>query len=470
VVPGGTVTGFADVTINGISSNYADYIIPSLTVATLTPSTGPVGTQVTIAGASFGASQGTSVLSFSGQVASVTSWSDTQIVALFPVTAVTGPAVVTVNGINSNATSVFTIPPPYMSSYSPHGGVSGTQVTINGSGFQPNQRNSTVTFNGVPGTVTSWTDTQIIVNAAANATTGPIQVNVNTTSSSSGNVYEFPHPAITAVNPPEAPPGGTVTITGSGFGASPWYTPDGVSVVYIASPALNGTAIGYSSWSDTSITLQMPSTITSGNITVTRFNQASNAMPITMEGLPTVSSLSPSSGAINSTVTINGSGFGSSQANSTVSFYSGAQAGITSWSDTQITAIVPPGAGTGPVNVTVASVTGPTSDFRLNNSVQVTDSLGHTTAYNFEQTGGKWHFIAQMGSGCSSCAVIGVLNRTQGGTATHDDVGHATTTTDDLGRVTTLTWDTDHNLLSQSTHLDANTPVTTSYTYNSFGE
>src|ERR1017187_5234034 len=42
--------------------------------------------------------------------------------------------------------------------------------------------------------------------------------------------------------------------------------------------------------------------------------------------------------------------------------------------------------------------------------------------------------------------------------------------TDDLGRVTTYTYDSNNNVTSVSRQLDANTPVTTSYTYNSFGE
>jgi hypothetical protein len=51
--------------------------------------------------------------------------------------------------------SIYTVPAPAVKGVSPPGGVAGTAVTITGSGFQANQRNSTVTFNGVPASITS---------------------------------------------------------------------------------------------------------------------------------------------------------------------------------------------------------------------------------------------------------------------------------------------------------------------------
>src|SRR5882762_3277919 len=68
---------------------------------------------------------------------------------------------------------------------------------------------------------------------------------------------------------------------------------------------------------------------------------------------PTITSLSPSSGAVGATVTVAGSGFGSTQGTSTVKF-NGTTATITSWSATSIVAKVPAGATTGNVVVTVS--------------------------------------------------------------------------------------------------------------------
>ena len=453
VVPPGSSSGPVKAYVNGAFSNLLPYTVPNLVINTLSPSTGPVGTQVTLTGVGFGASQGTSILSFNGQPASASSWSDTQIVASVPVTAASGPAIVTVNNVNSNATNVFSVPPPSVTFYSPMGGAAGATVTITGSGFQANQRNSTLTFNGVAATATSWTDTQIVATVPSGASTGQMLVTVNSVPSSSSNSFEVPNPVITSITPPEAPGGGVITITGSGFGA----TPSSGSVNF------NGVQSLAQSWSNTSVTVAVPSGATSGPVTIAKYNVTSNPMTLTIEGAPTVTGLNPSCGPVGSTVVISGSGFGSLQRTSSIQFY-GAPATVGSWSDTQITAFVPPGAATGPVGVTVLGVNGPTSNFILQSTVQVTDSLGHISSYDFEQLGGKWQSFRSSGSGCSSCTTRGVLNMT------HDAKGNQLTSTDELLHTTTYTYDSDNQVLSASTQLDANTPVTTSSTYNSFGE
>jgi len=86
---------------------------------------------------------------------------------------------------------------------------------------------------------------------------------------------------------------------------------------------------------------------------------------------PTISSISPTSGAAGSSVTISGSGFGSSQGSGTVSF-GGTVASVTSWSNTSITAIVP-GISAGSVNVSV------TVDGTLSNSEGFTVTSGTCT-------------------------------------------------------------------------------------------
>ena len=57
---------------------------------------------------------------------------------------------------------------------------------------------------------------------------------------------------------------------------------------------------------------------------------------------PSITSLSPTSGAVGASVTIAGSGFGSTQGSSTLKF-NGTTATITSWSATSIVAKVPTG-------------------------------------------------------------------------------------------------------------------------------
>ena len=71
-------------------------------------------------------------------------------------------------------------------------------------------------------------------------------------------------------------------------------------------------------------------------------------------GGPTITSLGPNSDAIGATVSIYGSGFGSSQGSSTVTFNGTRATTISSWSSSSIGVVVPAGTTTGNVVVTVS--------------------------------------------------------------------------------------------------------------------
>ncbi len=67
---------------------------PGPSITSLTPTSGLVGASVTISGANFGATQGTSTVTFNGTAATPTSWGATSIVAPVPAGATTGNVVV----------------------------------------------------------------------------------------------------------------------------------------------------------------------------------------------------------------------------------------------------------------------------------------------------------------------------------------------------------------------------------------
>src|SRR5205085_9274271 len=97
-------------------------------VTQLSPTSGPIGSSVTITGTNFGATQGSSTVTFNGTSAtSITSWSATSIVALVPNGAATGNVVVTA-GVASNG-SPFTVTPA-ITQLSPTSGPIPTWVTI----------------------------------------------------------------------------------------------------------------------------------------------------------------------------------------------------------------------------------------------------------------------------------------------------------------------------------------------------
>src|SRR6202453_3222728 len=77
-------------------------------ITSLNPNAGAVAAPVTITGTNFGATQGTSTVTFNGTAATPTSWSPTSIAAPVPAGATTGNVVVTVGGLASNGVN-FTV-------------------------------------------------------------------------------------------------------------------------------------------------------------------------------------------------------------------------------------------------------------------------------------------------------------------------------------------------------------------------
>ena len=177
-VPNGATTGNVTVTVASQLSNGASFIvsIPSPTLSGLSPPSGPVGSSVTIAGANFGASQGTSTVAFHGALANPTNWTATSVTAPVPSAATSGNVYVTVAGQPSNGLS-FAVT-PIITSLTPTSGTAGTSITISGAGFGPTQGTSIVAFNGAAATPTNWSPTSIAAPVPSGATTGNVVVTV----------------------------------------------------------------------------------------------------------------------------------------------------------------------------------------------------------------------------------------------------------------------------------------------------
>jgi hypothetical protein len=179
-LPAGATTGNVVVTVGGLASNGMSFTVAvPPTITSLSPTSGPVATAVTIAGNNFGATKGTSTVTFNGTAATPTSWSATSLVVPVPAGATTGSVIVTVGGLASNATSFTVTVAPTITSLSPTSGPVATAVTIVGTGFGATQGTSTLTFNGTTATPTSWSATSIVVPVPTGATTGNVVVTVN---------------------------------------------------------------------------------------------------------------------------------------------------------------------------------------------------------------------------------------------------------------------------------------------------
>jgi len=331
-------------------------------ISSVSPTSGPAGTSITITGTNFGASQGTSTVTFNGtsqttfaeapqgirfanRVATPTSWSATSIVAPVPSGASTGNVVVTVsdqasNGVGFTATS----PAPGITGLSFMSGPAGTSNTITGTNFGVSQGASAVAFNNTVATPTSWSATSIVVPVPSGATTGNVVVTVGGQASNGVSfTVTSSTPSITGLSPTSGPAGTSATIAGTNFDSV-----QGTSTV-----TFNGTTATPTSWSATSIIAPVPSGATTGNVIVTVGGQASNGVSFTVtSSAPSITSLSPTSGLAGTSVTITGTNFGASQDTNAVTF-NGTAATPTSWSATSIVAPVPSGATAGNVIVTV---------------------------------------------------------------------------------------------------------------------
>ncbi|HXP87132.1 MAG TPA: IPT/TIG domain-containing protein [Bryobacteraceae bacterium] len=183
-VPAGATSGNVLVTVGGVGSNGANFTVvtipaaPPPAVSSLNPAAGPAGTAVTITGTNFGTTQGVSTVTFDGTAATPTSWSATSIVVPVPAGAASGNVVVKVGGATSNGEAFTVLQAPQISSLSPASATVGTPVTITGTNFGATRGASTVTFNGVAATPSSWSATSIVVPVPAAATSGNVVVTV----------------------------------------------------------------------------------------------------------------------------------------------------------------------------------------------------------------------------------------------------------------------------------------------------
>ena len=315
----------------GGSSNPASAVVAPQIVS-VTPNSGGPGTIVQIQGRSFGNVQAGSLLSYSGVNVVPNSWSDTMIVATIPSNATSdGSFVITVNGNVSNPSTVFTISSPAISFISPSTGNPGSQVIITGSNFGTQTAESSVKFNGQTATIISWVTTQITCTVPNNLTTpGAVSVVVYTNISRPSNTFSFTIsvPTITAITPTTDNVGATVTINGSGFGAT--QTTSTVTV--------NGNQATIVFWSDTFIQVRIPTGVTAGsnNVIVTVNGRASTPSTVTVAA-PVITTQSATADNGNP-LTLNGQHFGSNQAegNATVQVQGHGLVSPTTWSDTAI--------------------------------------------------------------------------------------------------------------------------------------
>ena len=174
-VPTGASTGPITVSNSvGNSTSSADFTITTIPgIASFTPTSGLVGTEVTITGSNL---SGASAVSFSGTPAtSFAVDSGSQIRAEVPSGAATGKISVTNSeGTGSSSSDFAVVAVPTITFFSPASGARGSEVTIFGTNFVGI---SNIIFNGAPATSFILdSGTKMRANVPPGGTSGPISV------------------------------------------------------------------------------------------------------------------------------------------------------------------------------------------------------------------------------------------------------------------------------------------------------
>ena len=313
-------------------------------INSFSPTSGSLGTPVIITGINFTSA---TAVSFNWTPATFTAISSTQINTSVPAGATSGSLrVVTPQG-TAATNARFTVSSqaaPTIISFSPASAPTGSAVTITGAGFTGA---TAVIFNGTPATFTVVSSAQISAAVPAVATTGPIKVtsSAGTATSSTNFVVQ---PQVTGFSPTSGAMGAAVTLTGSGF--------NGATAVYFdPTTSFNGTPAAFSVVSSTQISTGVPAGAASGRIkVVTSAGTGTSVASFTVlsTAAPAISSFSPTSGVVGTTVTLTGTNFTGTTA---VRFNGAASTNFKGVSNTQLTVVVPAGASSGPVAVTNAA-------------------------------------------------------------------------------------------------------------------
>jgi len=267
-------------------------------ISSISPNPGGISQSVTIAGSNFGTSGS---VTFTGVTASTTNWTSTAIIATVPVGAATGNVVVTVGGISSNG-FLFTLnngPVSYV--YDDLGRLAAV-IDVNG-------------------------------NAAEYAYDAVSNIQ---------SISRFTSAQVSIINfsPESGLVGTAVTINGTGFSSTA--TQNTVK--------FNGTATVVSSATNSQLQVTVPTGATNGPISVTSpSGSATSTQTFTVtssNGVPTITSFSPTSGVAGAAVSLVGTNFDPTLANDKLRL-NASQAAVSAVTPTTMATTVPTATASG---------------------------------------------------------------------------------------------------------------------------
>ncbi len=382
-VPEGATSGPVRVRVSGIEVEGPAFTVGARTAITsFEPTVGPPGTRVVVRGAGFATKTRDNRVYVNNVVARVSRATESELEITVPRDATTGRILVDVQGGGrTESTASFTVRElPRLDSFTPASGAPGTSVTLRGSRFGTDVRAVAVTIGSTAATVRTVAENEITVDIPQGAATGRFSVTVGGLGpATSRNNFSVTQPlAITAFEPRNGPVGTEVKIRGTGFSTSL-----GQNVV-----SLGTTRARVTSASATELEVRIPDGAASGTLSV----EVGGATARTTEAFvvtrpPSVSGFSPLRGAVGAEVTVRGTGFGTNAQLVEVTL-NGRPMQVRSIGNEQLVAVVPEGATSGRIAVTVrlqgTGLSG--GEFRVDAAFGVSGIAPETAPVNTEIT------------------------------------------------------------------------------------
>ena len=300
-------------------------------VISVTPSIASPGTQITISGTGYAARPTSNRVFIENIPLAVVSATETQIIATLPPNAVTGRILVDVRGAGRaySASPITVLAQPTITGFAPIGGIVGTQFSIQGTNFGTDIRQVQVSFGNVPVTLRALTPTLITGDIPAGAVTGAVSVSVAglpvVTSTMPFNVLV--PVAVSNAEPSSGAVGTEVLLRGRGF--STVLTENQVTLSGVACPVVSATP--------TELRIRIP--------------QAASG-PLVITTPPFIARVEPNQAPIGSIVRIVGTSFGTNSGTVEVAL-AGRRLEIRAITNTTLDVLIPPGAVSGRLTVSV---------------------------------------------------------------------------------------------------------------------
>jgi len=299
-------------------------VTPAITIS---PTSGPWGTSVSVTGSGFGATEAGITVTYDGAtVASgITAsaggtWSTTFTVPASSSGSHTVDAYGSTTAASSVPDTTFTLPNVVIT-LGTTTAVSGTSVTVTGSGFGASETGIRVTYDGtaVATSITAtiqgtWNSTFTVPTSSPGSHT--VDAYGSTTAASSVPNVTFTVPTVAiSLSTTSAAPGTSVIVTGTGFAASE----TGITVTYDGATVATGiTATVQGTWSTT---FKVPASA-AGSHSIDAYGattQAANVPQVTLVVGAGIS-ISRSSAVSGTSVVVTGSGFGAAETGITVTY------------------------------------------------------------------------------------------------------------------------------------------------------